>query len=182
MTASPLRPGDPRHLGDYRMVARLGEGGMGSVFLAKSPTGRQVAVKVIRPDLVSNEGFRARFRSEVRRAQQVPPFCTAEVLDAAADHDPPYLVVEYVDGPSLAEIVREHGPLSGSQLHSVAIGVTTALAAIHDAGVVHRDLKPENVLLAPLSTPKVIDFGIAKCFSSEVLRGLTGRSLDAGHR
>ena len=161
MAPSPLRSGDPERVGPYRVVARLGEGGMGAVYLGEAPEGRRVAVKVIRPDLASDPAFRARFRGEVERVRQVPPFCTAEVLDADAAHDPPYLVVELVDGPSLAEIVQERGPLTGGNLHSVAIGVTTALAAIHDAGVVHRDLKPANVLFAPLGTPKVIDFGIA---------------------
>ncbi|MBM2615064.1 serine/threonine protein kinase [Actinoplanes sp. LDG1-06] len=135
---------------------------MGSVYLAESPTGARVAVKVVRPELACDDAFRARFRGEVRQVRRVPPFCTAEVLDAAADHDPPYLVVEYIDGPSLAEVIRENGPLTGSRLHGLAIGVTTALAAIHDAGIVHRDLKPGNVLLSPVGGPKVIDFGVAK--------------------
>ncbi|MCO8275857.1 serine/threonine protein kinase [Actinoplanes sp. TRM 88003] len=166
MTASSLRPGDPDRLGHYRLLGLLGEGGMGTVYLAETPDRRQVAIKVIRPRLATEAGFLDRFRSEVKRVRQVPPFCTAEVLDADVNHDPPYLVVEYIDGPSLAEIIQEHGPLSGSQLHSIAIGVTTALAAIHDAGIVHRDLKPANVLLAPLSAPKVIDFGIAKALDA----------------
>ncbi|WP_328477141.1 protein kinase [Actinoplanes sp. NBC_00393] len=161
MTVSPLRPGDPHQIGTYRLLGRLGEGGMGSVFLGQSETGRRVAVKIVRPELAGDPEFRARFRSEVRRARQVPPFCTAEVLDADADHDTPYLVAELVEGPSLAEVVQERGPLAGGSLHSLAIGVATALVAIHDAGVVHRDLKPANVLFA-LAAPKVIDFGIAK--------------------
>ncbi|MBU2664675.1 serine/threonine protein kinase [Actinoplanes bogorensis] len=134
---------------------------MGSVFLAEAPGGRLVAVKVIRPEYAHEEHFRARFRSEVSRARQVPPFCTAEVLDADPDHDTPYLVVEYVDGPTLSEVVAENGPLTGGSLHGVAVGVATALAAIHGAGVIHRDLKPRNVLFA-LGQPKVIDFGIAR--------------------
>lgn len=166
MTPSPLRSGDPAHLGPYRIVARLGEGGMGSVYLGEDPTGRKVAVKIIRSQLSSDDAFLARFRSEVKRARQVPPFCTAEVLDASTDHAPPYLVVEYVHGPSLADIVRDRGPLARGDLHAVAIGVATALAAIHDAGVVHRDLKPANVLFSALGTPKVIDFGIAKTINT----------------
>jgi hypothetical protein len=147
------------------VLDRLGDGGMGSVFLARSPQGRLVAVKVVRPELAHDEEFRGRFRSEVNRARQVPPFCTAEVLDADPDHEPPYLVVEYVEGPSLAEVVRKQGPLGAAQLHSIAVGVATALTAIHGAGVIHRDLKPANVLVAPGGI-KVIDFGIARAFEA----------------
>lgn len=160
-----LRPGDPARLGGYDVLDRLGDGGMGTVFLARSPQGRRVAVKVVRPELSDNEEFRGRFRSEVNRARQVPPFCTAEVLDADPDHDPPYLVVEYVEGPSLAQVLRERGPLGAAQLHSIAVGVATALTAIHSAGVIHRDLKPANVLVAPGGI-KVIDFGIARAFEA----------------
>ena len=162
---APLRPSDPQFLGGYRLMSRLGQGGMGTVYLAQDPHGRPVAIKVVKPELADEEEFRARFRSEVNRARQVPPFCTAELLDADADHDTPYLVVEYVDGPSLAEVVAEQGPLTGGSLYSVAVGVATALAAIHGAGVIHRDLKPANVLFA-LGTPKVIDFGIARAFEA----------------
>ncbi|WP_328340463.1 serine/threonine-protein kinase [Micromonospora sp. NBC_00421] len=160
-----LRPGDPTRLGGYEVLGRLGEGGMGSVFLARSPQGRRVAVKVVRAELSHDDEFRGRFRSEVNRARQVPPFCTAEVLDADPDHDPPYLVVEYVEGPSLARVIREQGPLRPAQLHSIAVGVATALTAIHGAGVIHRDLKPANVLVAPGGI-KVIDLGIARAFEA----------------
>jgi len=162
---APLRPSDPEFLGDYHLLARLGQGGMGTVYLGRDRHGRPVAIKTVKPELAYEEEFRARFRSEVNRARQVPPFCTAELLDADADHETPYLVVEYVDGPSLAEVVTEQGPLTGGNLHSVAVGVATALAAIHGAGVIHRDLKPANVLFA-LGTPKVIDFGIARAFEA----------------
>jgi predicted Ser/Thr protein kinase len=157
----PLHPGDPRQLGGYQLLSRLGVGGMGTVYLARSAAGRLVAIKVVRPEFSDHDEFRARFRSEVNRVRQVPPFCTAEVIDADPDHRTPYLVVEYVDGPTLAEVVERQGPLVAGSLHSVAIGVATALAAIHSAGVIHRDLKPRNVLFA-LGTPKVIDFGIAR--------------------
>ncbi|MFI5937943.1 serine/threonine protein kinase [Actinoplanes sp. NPDC051494] len=162
---APLRPSDPRVIGGYRLTARLGQGGMGTVYLGHGPDGRAVAIKVVKPELAYEDEFRARFRSEVNRARQVPPFCTAELLDADFDHEMPYLVTEFVDGPSLHEIVAGQGPLGGGSLHSVAIGVATALAAIHGAGVIHRDLKPDNVLFA-LGNPKVIDFGIARAFEA----------------
>ena len=163
--AAPLRPRDPRRLGGYDLLGRLGEGGMGTVYLGSDPAGTLVAIKVVRADLAPDDEFRRRFRSEVNRARQVPPFCTAEVLDADPDHELPYLVVEYVDAPSLADVVTGKGPLTASNLHSVAIGVATALSAIHGAGVIHRDLKPRNVLLAP-GSPKVIDFGIARAMEA----------------
>jgi serine/threonine protein kinase len=174
MTTRPLRPGDPRRLGDYRLLGRLGEGGMGTVFLGRDPEGRPVAVKAIRPEHANNSEFRARFRSEVERARQVPSFCTAAVLDAGTDEVTPYLVVEYVEGPSLQEVVEERGPMAPGDLHSVAVGVAAALTAIHGAGVIHRDLKPSNVLLS-LGLPKVIDFGIARALEATTKHTRPGR-------
>src|SRR3982750_2825797 len=173
---SPLRPRDPRSLGPYELLGRLGEGGMGTVYLARSAAGVLVAVKMVRADLAPDDAFRRRFRSEVNRVRQGPPFCTAEVLDADPDHEQPYLVVEYVDGPSLAEVVEDRGPLTASNLHSVAIGVATALTAIHGAGIIHRDLKPRNVLLAP-GSPKVIDFGIARALEPTSAHTATDQML-----
>jgi eukaryotic-like serine/threonine-protein kinase len=133
VTDRTLHADDPQQLGEYRLQYKLGEGGMGTVYLAMDLRDRHVAVKVIRPELASDPEFRLRFRDEVLRARDVPPFCTAEVLYADSDHETPYLVVEYVDGPSLADVVHQRGALSNGELHSVAIGVATALAAIHDA-------------------------------------------------
>jgi eukaryotic-like serine/threonine-protein kinase len=157
----PEHRGELRRLGAYELVGRLGEGGMGTVYLGRAADGRPVAIKVVRREFAADGEFLRRFRSEVNRAREVPPFSTAEVLDADPDHDPPYLVVEYVDGPSLADVVREQGPLRGAALHSVAVGIATALTAIHGARVIHRDLKPQNVLMARGGV-KVIDFGIAR--------------------
>jgi eukaryotic-like serine/threonine-protein kinase len=157
----PLHPGDLRRLGEYELLGRLGEGGMGTVYLGRAPDGRLVAIKMVRRDLAADDEFRRRFRSEVNRAREVPPFATAEVVGADPDHEPPYLVVEYVDGPSLASVVREQGPLRGAALQSVAVGIATALTGIHGARVIHRDLKPQNVLMARGGV-KVIDFGIAR--------------------
>ncbi|MFI6823170.1 protein kinase [Micromonospora sp. NPDC050187] len=162
---SPLRSTDPERLGDYLLVGRLGRGGMGVVYLAESDDGSYVAIKLIHPDLATDPEFARRFRGEVERARRVPSFCTAEFLDADLDHDPPYLVVEYIDGPSLDEVIAERGPLRGGALQSLAVGVATALTGIHGAGIIHRDLKPDNVLLAP-GSPKVIDFGIARSFEA----------------
>ena len=169
-----LRRTDPREVGGYTLLGRLGAGGMGVVYLARAADRRLVAVKIVHAELAGEDEFRGRFHSEVERARQVPPFCTAEVLDADADHDPPYLVVEYVDGPSLGEAVEERGPLSIANVHAVAVGVASALSAIHGAGVIHRDLKPRNVLLAP-GSPKVIDFGIARAFEGTSQHTRTGQ-------
>src|SRR3954451_21041860 len=172
--ASPLHRDDFTTLGPYRLAGRLGTGGMGVVYLGLDQQDRYVAIKLVHARLAGDPEFRDRFRSEVERARQVPSFCTAEVLDADLDHTPPYLVVEYVDGPSLAQVVHERGPLSPSHLHSVAVGVATALTGIHGAGVIHRDIKPENVLLAP-GSPKVIDFGIARAFEVTSQHTQTGQ-------
>jgi len=156
----PLIEGDPPRVGRYELIGRLGAGGMGTVYLGRDGDG-VVAVKVIRPELALDSSFRARFKAEAAVARQVAAFCTAQVLDADPDADPPYIVTEYIDGVPLDHVVQTKGPLPPSTLHGVAVGVATALAAIHAVGLVHRDLKPSNVLLS-LSGPRVIDFGIAR--------------------
>ncbi|MBO3748553.1 serine/threonine protein kinase [Streptosporangiaceae bacterium NEAU-GS5] len=148
-------------LGPYEPLRKLGEGGMGVVYLAEAPDGRLVAVKVIRPEVIRQEGFRRRFLREAEAARRVPRSCTAQLLDACLDGEVAYLVTEYVDGPTLAQAVAEEGPLRGAQLEALALGVATALRAIHSAGVVHRDLKPSNVLLTRF-VPRVIDFGVSR--------------------
>ncbi|WP_051712591.1 serine/threonine-protein kinase [Spirillospora albida] len=162
---APLRPSDPTELGPYRLTARLGRGGMGTVFLGADAEGREVAIKVINPDLSDDPDFQERFRREVTAARQVRRFCTAAVLDASLDGDPVYVVTEYVNGPSLDEAVRAGGPLRGGDLEALAVNIATALAAVHGAGIVHRDLKPSNVLLSPTG-PRVIDFGIARALDA----------------
>ncbi|MBO2459247.1 serine/threonine-protein kinase [Actinomadura violacea] len=163
-----LQPGDPLELGSYRLLGRLGQGGMGTVYLGQDHTGRQVAVKVINPALARNPHFHQRFRREVDAARKVRPFCTAPVIDASLDGDPLYIVTEYIPGPTLDEAVSNAGPLQGSDLAGLAVGVATALAAIHDIGIVHRDLKPSNIVLSGVG-PRVIDFGIAKASSQSEL-------------
>ncbi|TYK50813.1 protein kinase domain-containing protein [Actinomadura decatromicini] len=157
----PLRPNDPRELGGFRLTARIGEGAQGTVFLGESADGQRVAAKLLHADIGRDERARTLFERELAAVRRVAPFCTARVLAADADGDLPYIVSEYIEGPSLRELVAERGAASGEDLVRLAIGTATALAAIHEAGVVHRDLKPANVLLGA-DGPKVIDFGIAR--------------------
>ncbi|WP_371783925.1 serine/threonine-protein kinase [Streptosporangium subroseum] len=166
-----LSPGEFPQIGRYRVLSQLGRGGMGTVYLGESADGQQVAIKVINPEYSQHEQFRMRFRREADAAQRVRRFCTAAVIEAALDGDQLYVVTEYVTGPNLEEAVRAQGPLRGSSLDALAVGVATALTAIHSAGVVHRDLKPSNVLLSPIG-PRVIDFGIARAL--DTLSGITG--------
>ncbi|WP_320773463.1 WD40 repeat domain-containing serine/threonine protein kinase [Streptomyces sp. CRN 30] len=161
MSRRSLFPEDPQRLGEYWLAARLGSGAQGVVFEAYDPAGSRVAVKVLHPEVATGARARTRFAKEVRAAQRVASFCTARVLDADTEAVNPYIVSEFVPGPNLAAAVRTAGPLRGDALVRLATGVVTALAAIHQAGVVHRDLKPSNVLLGP-DGPRVIDFGIAR--------------------
>jgi serine/threonine protein kinase len=163
-----LQPGEPELIGPYRVRGRLGTGGMGRVYLGLSPGGRSVAVKVIRADLAQDAEFRARFRREVAVARKVSGLFTAPVIDADVDGPVPWLATAYVPGPSLADAVSEHGPLSAASVLALARGLAEGLSAIHAAGVVHRDLKPANVLLAE-DGPRVIDFGISRAVEASAL-------------
>jgi len=156
-----LQSADPRLIGPYQLLGRLGSGGMGRVFLGMSAAGRPVAVKVIHAKLAADPEFRTRFRVEVAAARKVSGLFTALVVDADVDAAVPWLATAYVAGPSLAESVKDRGPLSATSLLSLAAGLAKGLSAIHAAGVVHGDLKPSNVLLA-LDGPRVIDFGISQ--------------------
>jgi hypothetical protein len=164
----PLAAGDPRQVGRFTVLGLLGEGGMGRVFLGRSPGGRAVAIKVIRAELASDPAFQARFSHEVAAARAVGGFYTAPVVDADTTGPHPWLAVAYVAGPSLLDAVTASGPLPPSAIRRLGLGLAEALQAIHAAGVVHRDLKPSNVLLAA-DGPRVIDFGIARAAESSSL-------------
>ncbi|AQZ69453.1 putative serine/threonine protein kinase [[Actinomadura] parvosata subsp. kistnae] len=171
MTAGPLLGDDPAEVASYRVRGRLGVGGQGVVYLAESPRGEKVAVKMLRYGPAadtgtgggadSGAGSGADFAREIELTRRVKTFCTANVLATGELNGLPYIVSEYVEGPSLAQAIARRGPLRGAELRRLAIGTLTALAAIHQAGVVHRDFKPGNVLLGR-DGPRVIDFGIAR--------------------
>jgi hypothetical protein len=163
-----LAGGDPRQVGRFTVLGLLGEGGMGRVFLGRSPGGRAVAIKVIRAGLASDPSFRARFSREIAAARAVGGFYTAPVVDADTTGPQPWLAVAYVAGPSLLDAVAASGPLPPPAIRRLGLGLAEALQAIHAAGVVHRDLKPSNVLLAA-DGPRVIDFGIARAAESSSL-------------
>jgi eukaryotic-like serine/threonine-protein kinase len=165
---APLQQTDPARVGRYRLVARLGAGGMGVVYLAETPDGQPVAVKVLRPELADNPEFRTRFGREVTALTRIQGMCTVRVIEADTEAPKPFLVTEYADGPSLSEYVDAHGPLDPQMLYGLATGLAEALTAIHAAGIVHRDLKPSNVLLTAAG-PKVIDFGIAQALDTTSL-------------
>ncbi|GAA3801535.1 hypothetical protein GCM10022226_21600 [Sphaerisporangium flaviroseum] len=166
--ATPLHAGDPVRLGAYRIVGRLGAGGQGVVYLAESAGGDPVAIKMLHASPDTASVFRFRRESEV--LPKVASFCTAQVLETGVAGTVPYIVSEYIEGPTLQQAVAERGPLRGRELHRLAVGTITALAAIHRAGVVHRDFKPANVLLSR-DGPRVIDFGIARQAGGEATEG-----------
>ncbi|WP_223190856.1 serine/threonine-protein kinase, partial [Nonomuraea terrae] len=160
-TAQPLRTGDPHRLGEYELSGRLGEGGQGTVYLG-SRGGETYAVKLLHGPVGDEQ---AAFLREVELAKHVARFCTAQVIDAGFDEGRPYIVSEYVDGPSLQREVALTGPRRGGALERLAVSTATALTAIHRAGIVHRDFKPQNVLLGS-DGPRVIDFGLAKALDA----------------
>ncbi|MFE9045164.1 protein kinase [Streptomyces sp. NPDC007818] len=172
-----MQPDDPASIGPYRLSARLGEGGMGQVFLAVSRSGRRLAVKVIRPQIAADPGFRERFRREVAAARTVGGFWTAPIVDADPEGAVPWVASDYIDAPDLAALVRDRGALPEPALRSLAAGLAEALEAVHRAGLVHRDLKPSNILVTGTG-PRVIDFGISKAV--EGATALTDTGLVVG--
>ncbi|MEW2414654.1 serine/threonine protein kinase [Streptomyces sp. NPDC046866] len=168
MSVSGLRAGDPERIGGFTLVGRLGAGGMGVVYLARGTDGRLVALKRLREELAADSEFRARFRREAAALLRLQGACTVAVLAVDVEASTPFVVMEYVQGPTLAEHVGRHGPLRGDMAHGFAFGLAEALVAIHRAGIVHRDLKPGNVLLSG-DGPKVIDFGIAQAADGTAL-------------
>ncbi|MEU6384045.1 serine/threonine-protein kinase [Streptomyces bauhiniae] len=170
-----LRAGDPAEIGGYPLEARLGSGGMGTVFLARTASGRSVAVKLIHQHFAEDDEFRIRFRQEVAAARRVSGAFTAAVVDADPEADQPWMATAYIEGRTLAQHCAADGPLSGAKLRNLAIGLAEALRDIHRAGVVHRDLKPSNVVLSP-EGPRVIDFGISRAADQETLT-MTGRII-----
>ncbi|MFK0284058.1 PQQ-binding-like beta-propeller repeat protein [Streptomyces sp. NPDC090499] len=156
---------DPRRIGPFEVLGRLGAGGMGLVYLARSASGRRVAIKTVRTELAEDQLFRVRFTREVEAARAVSGFYTAAVVDADPRAAVPWLATAYVPAPSLEEIVNDCGPMPAQAVRWLAAGVAEALQSIHGAGLVHRDLKPSNVLVVE-DGPRVIDFGIASGVSN----------------
>lgn len=163
-----MQQGDPSTIGSFAIQGRLGQGAMGAVYLARSPGGRLVAVKMVREELAGDGRFRDRFAREVEAARKVSGAFTAAVVDADPDADRPWLATEYLPGPTLQQTVDSNGPLRPGGVRSLAAGLAEALAAIHRSGLVHRDLKPSNIILTD-NGPRVIDFGIARALEEASL-------------
>ncbi|MEU2390466.1 serine/threonine-protein kinase [Streptomyces sp. NPDC007369] len=167
-SAEPLGADDPTHAGPFRLHGRLGEGGMGRVYLGLSPGERPVAVKMIHPAKADDPEFRRGFRQEVQTVRLIHSLYTAPLVAADPEAEQPWLATAYIDGPTLRQAITRHGALPLESVCRLAAGIAEALCVVHAAGVVHRDLKPSNVILAA-DGPRVIDFGIA-------------RAADATHR
>ncbi|MGW6058218.1 serine/threonine-protein kinase [Streptomyces sp. NPDC055189] len=172
----PLDPGEPTAIGPYRLLGRLGSGGMGRVYLGRSSGGRTVAVKVVHPHFALDEEFRARFRREVDAARRVGGDWTAPVLDADPEAAVPWVATGYAAGPSLAQAVRDLSPLPTHSVRVLVAGLAEALAHVHGLGLVHRDVKPSNVLLT-MDGPRLIDFGIARATDGTASLTSTGVSV-----
>ncbi|MEU6019140.1 serine/threonine-protein kinase [Streptomyces sp. NPDC047515] len=172
----PLEAGEPLTIGSYRLLGRLGAGGMGRVYLGRSAGGRTVAVKVVHPHFALDEQFRARFRREVDAARRIGAQWTAPVLDADPDAPIPWVATGYVAGPPLSAAVAEHGPLPEHAVRTLGAGLGEALAVVHAQDLIHRDVKPSNVLLA-LDGPRLIDFGIAHAIGATASLTSTGVSV-----
>ncbi|MFD5269825.1 PQQ-binding-like beta-propeller repeat protein [Streptomyces sp. NPDC058335] len=164
----PLHKDDPKALGGYRIVDRIGSGGMGVVYLGRSRSGREVAVKVVHAQYAQDKVFRARFRQEIEAVRRVSGAFTAPVVDADPEAVRPWMATQYVPGAALSARIRDAGPLRGTELRQLTLGLVEALRDIHRAGVVHRDLKPSNVLMAE-DGPRVIDFGISRATENQTL-------------
>ncbi|MFD6194917.1 serine/threonine-protein kinase, partial [Streptomyces sp. NPDC060275] len=173
----PLEVDEPTVVGPYRLLGRLGSGGMGRVYLGRSAGGRTVAVKIVHPHFALDEEFRARFRREVAAARRVGGAWTAPVLDADPEARVPWVATAYAAGPSLTAAVAEGGPLPAHSVRALGAGLGEALAAVHELGLVHRDVKPSNVLLT-LDGPLLIDFGIAR--ATEGTASLTSKGVSIG--
>lgn len=172
----PLDTDEPTVVGPYRLLGRLGSGGMGRVYLGRSAGGRTVAVKIVHPHFALDEEFRARFRREVDAARRVGGAWTAPVLDADPDARVPWVATAYAAGPSLTAAVTELGPLPEHTVRTLGAGLAEALTAVHGLGLVHRDVKPSNVLLT-LDGPLLIDFGIARATDGTASLTSTGVSI-----
>ncbi|MFF8675917.1 protein kinase [Streptomyces sp. NPDC015242] len=172
----PLHRDDPKSVGGYRLLDRLGAGGMGVVYRGRARSGRDVALKVVHAQYAEDPVFRSRFRQEIAAVRKVSGAFTAPVLDADPDAARPWMATQYVPGPSLARRVRDHGALGPAELRGLALGLVEALRDIHGAGVVHRDLKPANVLLAQ-DGPRVIDFGISRAAENHLTLTETGQMI-----
>ncbi|MEW2072909.1 protein kinase [Streptomyces sp. NPDC013433] len=172
----PLEADEPTVVGPYRLLGRLGSGGMGRVYLGRSAGGRTVAVKIVHPHFALDEEFRARFRREVDAARRVGGAWTAPVLDADPDARVPWVATAYAAGPSLAAAVTGTGPLPAPTVRALGAGLAEALTAVHALGLVHRDVKPSNVLLT-LDGPLLIDFGIARATDGTASLTSTGVSI-----
>ncbi|MGV9342791.1 protein kinase domain-containing protein [Streptomyces sp. NPDC003688] len=172
----PLEADEPAAVGPYRLLGRLGSGGMGRVYLGRSAGGRTVAVKIVHPHFALDEEFRARFRREVAAARRVGGAWTAPVLDADPDAPVPWVATAYAAGPSLAAAVTERGPLPEPTVRALGAGLAEALAAVHALDLVHRDVKPSNILLT-LDGPLLIDFGIARATDGTASLTSTGVSI-----